>query len=54
MAQDLITTKEAAAILGCSVWTVHRKAERGEIAVAQRLSNGAYLFDPDLLTKEAS
>lgn len=47
MIEDLITTKEAAEILGCSPRTVHRMVDTEElIPVAQvRTSrHGAYLF----------
>lgn len=31
MSEDLIGVTEAAAILGCSVWTVHRRIRSGEL-----------------------
>lgn len=43
---ELITAPEAGQILDCSGRTVVRKAERGDIPIAQKLPgpNGAYLF----------
>lgn len=43
---DLLTSPQAAAILGISARTVQRKADAGEIRVAQKLPgpNGAYLY----------
>ncbi len=49
MAHDeLMTSPQAAALLGVSVRTVQRLAESGELRHAQKLPgpNGAYLFRP--------
>lgn len=46
MAADLVSTKEAAIILGCSVGTVKRKAKAGELPVAHKGEGTAgYLFN---------
>lgn len=52
---SLITTTEAAAILGCSSRTVQRLIADGLLAPAQKLPgpNGAYLLDSDDVTKYA-
>jgi len=44
---DLITSPEAAAMLGVSVRTVHRKIEEGRLTPAKKLPGptGAYLFN---------
>lgn len=44
---DLITTSEAAQLLGCDVRTVHRMVQRGDLTPAQKFPGykGAYLFD---------
>jgi excisionase family DNA binding protein len=42
---ELITTNEAAEILGLSVWTVARWARSGKLAAHLQLASGAYLFD---------
>ena len=46
-ATDLVGTVEAAAILGCSVPTLKRKARTGELPHALKMEGrtGAYLFE---------
>lgn len=53
-AHELITTTQAAYVLGVSVSTVARAARRSELPYVQRLpgSKGAYLFDPDVIEEE--
>ena len=45
---ELLTSAQAAVILGKSARTVQRMVDAGEIAAAQKLPgpNGAYLFAP--------
>lgn len=43
---DLITSPEAAQLLGCSIRTIHRRVDAGELTPFRKLPgpNGAYLF----------
>lgn len=47
MAKELVTTAQAAVILGCTVRTVHRMVQRGALNPAVKVPGykGAYLFD---------
>lgn len=47
MEKELVTTAQAAGILGCTVRTVHRMVQRGALHPVQQFPGyrGAYLFD---------
>jgi excisionase family DNA binding protein len=52
---QLLSAGEAAAILGCSVRTVHRRIARGDLPVAYRLPGniGAYVLRRDDVDRAA-
>ena len=51
MPNGLLTSPQVAALLGCSIRTVHRLVTSEDLIPAQKLPgpNGAFLFDPNVV-----